>query len=98
MRIDVRNKDAYEVVANLVFEYFGYWPTAIVDLYTENAGQVNALILPETIDGPWIWWSDWYEGGDWVEVNGMIDIYAVDIPSLDEGFATKFASPSSIGD
>lgn len=82
IRLDVKNKDPYEVVADFVCNYFGWYAPAIVDLETENVGRSNELILPDTESGSYCWENDWYEGGSEVIIHGLVDVHDVDVPEV----------------
>lgn len=84
VKLNVKGKNAYKVAADFVFDFFGYYAPAIVDLETENCGRSNNFISPyNSSEGPYEWENDWYEGGDEVIIHGIIRLDFVEVPALE---------------
>ena len=84
MIIDVKGKDAYTEVLNAILEITeDEMADFLVKIRTETCGTSTELLTCDS--NGYYWESDWYEGGDTVELLGIISVYTVDVPDLDKG-------------
>lgn len=82
---DKTKTNAYTAVGDIIEEWANdnYISDFIVHLWTPVLGYSKELFLQETPE-KWCWESDWYEGGEYVELIGFIPVSCVDIPPLKE--------------
>lgn len=88
MKIDIRNKNPYDAVIDVIRELTkedGHecMFERLVRIRTTVLGESNEYLGVNDTD--YYWNNDWYEGGD-VEMLGFVDIEDIDIPNNVDAF------------